>query len=117
MISSVAFVPRGVLKGRPVRADVSAEDLLTLRGRLEETMRAPEDEGESEASGNEDEGHVLKNARAAAERVAQEVPESLDPEMDDDMRELKFDEYDTDEGRNRLSPRAAGFSMGNGIVR
>ena len=101
MISSVGHVPLNVLKRRPVRAEVTQEDLVQLRRRLEGAGRRRDDGDTAEEMEIDwDRNEAIRNAETAAQRVtaSAEVPVSHDPDVEEAMKELDLDAYDSDGG-------------------
>lgn len=110
MISSVGWVPRNVLKSKPVRANVTKQDLERLQQRLEVTMHQPDGftEAESEADVmeiDEERTSAIRFAENTARHfvgtLGQRDRREVDPELEAAMNELNFDTYDSD--GNRIS--------------
>ena len=99
IISSVGHVPWNVLKRQSVLAEVTQEDLVQLRRRLEWAGRR-RDDGDTAEEMEIDWGRneAMREAETPAQRVTAlaEMLASHEPDVEEAMKELDFDAYDSD---------------------
>ena len=84
MITSLAWIPRGAARQRPIRFELNAEEYERVKSLAKEELKAKKDAGEADDEGVEDDDHEQEG-------------NDIEVDTSDLPPELNMDNYDDDE--------------------